>query len=78
MLDALVDGELDGATVREIEAHLALCPDCASRRSARIALQARVRSDAPNFDAPASLRSAVAHSLSAVADSRKAPAGRPT
>ncbi len=60
VLDALVDRELDAATQRELETHLASCPDCERLRGERVALREQIRKEAPYFSAPASLRRAVA------------------
>lgn len=62
VLDALVDRELDAATQREIETHLASCPECERLRGERVALRERIRKDAPYFTAPASLRRALSAS----------------
>src|SRR5262249_37437541 len=64
VLDALVDRELDAATEREIETHLASCAECERLRGERVALRERIRQEAPYFRAPASLRRALAASSS--------------
>ena len=64
VLDALVDRELDAATQREIETHLASCPECERLRAERTQLRERVRREAPYFKAPESLRRAVSSSSS--------------
>jgi anti-sigma factor RsiW len=55
MLHALIDGELDAGHAREVEAHMAACPDCAARLR-----EFREFRDAMN---PASLRHAAPASL---------------
>ena len=59
MLDALIDGELDAATAREIEGHLVHCPDCVALKTARDALRGTVRNSALRFAASPALRKAV-------------------
>lgn len=78
VLDALVDGELDAATEREIDAHLAGCPECASLRAERVALRERVRAQAPYFKAPGRLRAALVRAAAGTESARTRPAGRPT
>ena len=63
VLDALVDRELDAATEREIETHLAGCPDCARMKAERAALSGQLRAGAPYFGAPDRLRDAIGNSL---------------
>jgi anti-sigma factor RsiW len=55
-VDAYLDQELDTADVRDLEAHLAQCRECASFRDERLALRAAVKADLPVFRAPDSLR----------------------
>jgi anti-sigma factor RsiW len=59
VLDARLDGELDGDTMREVDAHLADCVECATVRAARRDLRELLQSSAPSYAAPASLRRAV-------------------
>ena len=46
-LDAYLDGELAGDDAREIEAHLAHCPECARFRDGRLALRAGIAAHCP-------------------------------
>ena len=78
VLDALVDLELDEATEREIEAHLASCQDCERQRGERVLLRDRIRRDAPRFAAPTPLRSAIAHAVAGADAFRPPLANRPT
>src|SRR5471032_807457 len=55
LLHALIDGELDAGHAREVEAHIAACPDCAARL--------REFQEFRNAMAPASLRHAAPASL---------------
>ena len=65
MLDAWFDQELDAATSAEFVQHLAACPACSALRADREALRKTLKSSAPYFAAPASLRPAVIRMLDA-------------
>ena len=78
VLDALVDRELDAATERGIEAHLAACPECARLKAERAALGGQVRAAAPYFAAPTRLRSAVGNALAEAGGARARPIRRPS
>jgi len=58
-VDAYLDGELARVDARELEAHLAQCPECTRFRDGRLALRAAIASDIPKFQAPAALRDRV-------------------
>jgi len=59
LLHALLDGELDAARAREVEAHIAGCPRCAAQlRDYREMRQAMAGADL-SFAAPAALRSRI-------------------
>jgi anti-sigma factor RsiW len=58
-LDAYLDDALAAADVRELEAHLAQCPECARFRDGRLELRAAIRAQVPTFEAPAALRDRV-------------------
>ena len=58
-LDALLDGELDAADARELEAHLAQCRECAKFRDQRLELRAAIAARVPAFPAPDTLRQRV-------------------
>ena len=66
-LDALLDGELDAAEARELEAHLAQCPECAKFRDQRLALRAAIAARVPAFPAPDTLRRRVRAAIRAAA-----------
>ena len=70
MLDAWFDQELDAATSAEFAQHLATCPACSALRSDREALRKTLKTSAPYFAAPASLRPAVMRQLAAVQETR--------
>jgi anti-sigma factor RsiW len=56
LLHALVDGELDAGHVREVEAHVATCPRCASELAAIREMHAAVANADLKFKAPPQLR----------------------
>jgi len=58
-LDAYLDGELAADDARELETHLAQCPECARFRDARLELRAAIAAGIPTFQAPAALRERV-------------------
>ncbi len=66
-LDALLDGELDAAEARELEAHLAQCPECNRFRNERLALRAAIAARVPAFTAPDTLRQRVRSAIRAAA-----------
>jgi len=66
-LDALLDGELAAADARELEAHLAQCPECAKFRDQRLALRAAIAARVPAFPAPDTLRQRVRAAIRAAA-----------
>lgn len=74
LVHALVDGELDAGHAREVEAHLASCPDCAAQlRDYRVMRQA-LSVPALRHRAPAALRARIDGALPArraVAPSRR-------
>ena len=59
VMDAWIDGELDAATASEIEQHLAQCPGCLALKGERDALRREVHANAPRFEAPPALRTAI-------------------
>src|SRR5262249_53566693 len=63
VLDAYVDGELDPATVAELDEHLASCTACAALRAERLALGAEIRAAAAYHPAPPGLRATIERSL---------------
>ena len=82
-LDALLDGELTDADARELEAHIAQCPECARFRDERLELRAAIAVGAPTFQAPDALRDRLRSALKDVNEangaetrSRSRPASR--
>jgi anti-sigma factor RsiW len=73
-LDAHLDGELVAADAREIEAHIAQCPECARFRDGRLALREGIRAHTPMFQAPDELRQRVRATLQTA---ERAPARPP-
>ena len=66
-VDAYLDGELAAGDARELETHLAQCPECARFRDSRLALRAAIRARVPAFQAPDMLRQRVRDALAAAA-----------
>ena len=63
LLHALLDNELDAGHAREVEAHIASCPDCAAEFAAQREMQ-RVLADTDlRYTAPASLRARIEASM---------------
>ncbi len=69
-LDAYLDGELAAVDARELEAHLAQCPECARFRAGRLALRTVVKARIPAFQASAALRERVQTALRAASPVR--------
>ncbi len=69
-LDAYLDGELAAVDARELEAHLAQCPECARFRDGRLELHAAITARVPVFPAPDALRDRVRAALRAAAPAR--------
>jgi len=69
-LDAYLDGEIAATDARELEAHLAQCPQCTQFRDGRLALRAAIAARVPAFPAPAALRERVRGALRAAAPAR--------
>jgi len=69
-LDAYVDGELATVDARDLEAHLAQCPECARFRQERLELRAAIKARVPAFEAPAALRERVRVAVGAAAGAR--------
>ena len=55
-VDAYLDGELAVDDARQLETHLAQCPECARFRDRRVELRAAIVAGVPTFQAPAALR----------------------
>jgi len=62
-LDAYLDDELAPPEARELEAHIAQCPECARFRDERLALRAAIKARVPGFQAPEALRERVRTAL---------------
>ncbi len=69
-LDMYLDGELAAGDARELEAHVAQCPECARFRDARLALRAALQARAPAFPASDTLRERVRAAVRAAAPAR--------
>jgi anti-sigma factor (TIGR02949 family) len=66
-LDAYLDGELAAVDARELEGHLAQCPECTRFRDGRLALRAAIKARVPAFEAPDALRQRVRAALKSTA-----------
>jgi anti-sigma factor RsiW len=73
-LDAYLDGELAADDLRELEAHLAQCPECVRFRDERLELRAAIAAEIPAFRAPETLRTRV--QVAAASAARPRPAHR--
>jgi anti-sigma factor RsiW len=69
-LDAYLDGELAAVDARELEAHIAQCPECARFRQGRLELRAAIIADVPVFPAPDALRERVRAAIGAAVRAR--------
>ena len=69
-LDAYLDGELTAVDARDLEAHLAQCPECTRFRDGRLELRAAIAAGAPVFRAPDTLRARVRTAVGAAMTSR--------
>jgi anti-sigma factor RsiW len=75
-LDAHLDGELVAADAREIEAHIAQCPECTRFRAGRLALREGLRAHVPTFQASDELRRRVRATLETAAPTPTRPSRR--
>lgn len=62
-VDAWLDGELAESDTRELQAHLAGCPDCGRFRDERVALRTAIAAQVPKLEAPQLLRARVRAAL---------------
>jgi anti-sigma factor RsiW len=62
-VDMYLDGELAAAEAVELEAHLAVCPDCARFRDQRLALRTAIAGQIPRYAAPEALMARVRDGL---------------
>jgi anti-sigma factor (TIGR02949 family) len=76
-LDAYLDDELAPPEARELEAHVAQCPECARVRDERLALRAAIKARVPAFQAPEALRERVRAALKTTARGRLRRLWRP-
>ncbi len=74
MLHALLDGELDAGHARDVEAHIADCPDCAEKLAAFRAMRAAMAGADLKQKAPAALRARIEAALPAAPASGRASA----
>jgi anti-sigma factor RsiW len=72
LLDAYVDGELDLSASLELEAHLAECAACRTRREALAGLSGRLRAGLTRHGAPEDLRARLAQ-LAGAPSTKPAP-----
>ncbi|WP_407113540.1 anti-sigma factor family protein [Bradyrhizobium sp. LMG 9283] len=63
LLHALLDNELDAGNAREVEAHVASCPNCAAELAAERDMQRVLADTELRYTAPASLRARIEASL---------------
>ena len=59
LMHALIDGELDAGHAREVEAHIAACPDCAARLREFHELRKVMTPASLRYAAPAGLRASI-------------------
>jgi anti-sigma factor (TIGR02949 family) len=76
LLPTYSDGELDAVQSAAMEKHVLGCPECSAQRDALVALRDRIRSEAPYYTAPASLRERVRAAIARASEAQPAP--RPT
>ena len=69
-LDAYLDGELEAADARELESHLAHCPECTRFLDARLALRSAIKARIPKLLAPQTLQE---HVRKRIGSRRRAP-----
>ena len=72
-LSELVDNRLDGAARAEVEAHLAVCPDCRARADALRRLKASLAAGRESHDVPPELRARIHGALDDEDRRRTAP-----
>jgi anti-sigma factor RsiW len=70
LLNALADGELDVVHARDMEAHISVCGDCATKLDEIMAMKHRLSAPGLRLTAPASLARRVGLSLAATARER--------
>ena len=72
-VDAYLDGELATDDARQLETHLAQCPECTRFRDRRVELRAAIVAGVPTFQAPAALRERIREAARASSPSARAP-----
>lgn len=65
LLEPYLDGELDRADARELEAHIDACPACREALAELGRLRHAVRTEAPRYGAPAALRERIRNEVAA-------------
>ena len=73
LIHALLDGELDAGHIRDVEAHLAACPDCASKLAAFRQMREAMAAANLKQSAPAHLRDRIESALPSTAPRAVAP-----
>ena len=76
LIHALLDGELDAGHIRDVEAHLAACPDCASKLAAFRQMRETMAAANLKQTAPTHLRDRIEAALPSTAPRSVAPKTR--
>ncbi len=76
LLDALIDGELDAGHAREVEDHIAGCPNCAAQFKAYREMSQAIAGAGMRYTAPAHLRRRIEASLPQPQPQTNAPSRR--
>ena len=76
LLHALIDGELDAGHAREVEAHIATCPNCAAELAAHREMSKAVAGADLRFTAPLALRKRIEAGLPQTQVQAQAPSRR--
>lgn len=74
LIHALIDGELDAGHARDVETHLAACPDCSKKLAAFRAMRQAMAAAPLKESAPAPLRARIEAALPAPSAHAPAPA----
>jgi mycothiol system anti-sigma-R factor len=75
--DPYLDGELAGAEQAQLREHVENCPDCGPEMASLEQLRAAIRQSAPDYRAPAALRSRIRFALRREAAANAVAASRP-
>jgi anti-sigma factor RsiW len=76
LLHALIDGELDAGHAREVEAHIATCPDCAAELAAYREMSKAIAGADLRYTAPPALRRRIEAALPQAQVPAQAPSRR--